>query len=128
MSPKPPVGTVAWTDLTVPDAENIRDFYAEVVGWTADPVDMGEYSDFNMIVPTTGEPAAGVCHAKGENANLPPTWMVYLVVEDLEASLAAVRGRGGEVLVGPKSMGPDSGYAVIRDPAGAISALYQVGE
>lgn len=28
MPPKPPVGTIAWTDLTVPDAEGIRDFYA----------------------------------------------------------------------------------------------------
>jgi predicted enzyme related to lactoylglutathione lyase len=34
---------------------------------------------------------------------------------------------GGEVLMGPKGMGPGSAYAVIRDPAGAVSALYQVG-
>jgi predicted enzyme related to lactoylglutathione lyase len=26
-------GTIAWTDLTVPDAEKVRDFYAAVVGW-----------------------------------------------------------------------------------------------
>ena len=41
MSRKPPVGTVAWTDLTVPDAEGIRDFYARVVGWVPEPVAMG---------------------------------------------------------------------------------------
>jgi hypothetical protein len=45
--------------------------YAEVVGWISDPVDMGEYSDFNMIVPKTCESAAGICHARGVNANLP---------------------------------------------------------
>ena len=128
MSQKPPAGIVAWTDLTVPDAERIRDFYAEVVGWNADPVDMGEYSDFNMIVPATGEPAAGICHAKGVNVDLPAAWMVYLVVENLEDSLEAVTKGGGETLLGPKSMGPGSAYAVIRDPAGAVSALYQVGD
>jgi len=128
MSQKPPAGTVAWTDLTVPDAEEIRDFYAEVVGWTSDPVDMGEYSDFNMIVPSTSEPAAGICHAKGVNADLPPAWMIYLVVEELDVSLAAVKERGGTILVGPKSMGPGSAYAVIQDPAGAVAALYQVAE
>ena len=37
------------------------------------------------------------------------------------------RDGGGEVLVGPKGMGPGSAYAVIKDPAGAVSALYQVG-
>jgi predicted enzyme related to lactoylglutathione lyase len=32
---------VAWQDLTVPNAEAIRDFYAVVVGWRPEPVDMG---------------------------------------------------------------------------------------
>ena len=52
---------------------------------------------------------------------------VRIIVEDLEKSLGACREGGGEVLVGPKNMGPGSAYAVIRDPAGAVSALYQVG-
>lgn len=128
MSEKPSPGTVAWTDLTVPDAEAIRDFYARVVGWVPESVDMGEYSDFNMTVPDTKAPAAGICHARGVNADLPPVWMVYLVVRDLEESLAGVRDGGGVVLAGPKSMGPGSAYAVIRDPAGAVAGLYQVGE
>jgi uncharacterized protein len=34
-------GTVAWHDITVPDAERLRDFYAAVVGWRPEPVDMG---------------------------------------------------------------------------------------
>lgn len=103
MPPKPPVGTIAWTDLTVPDAEGIRDFYARVVGWIPEPVAMGEYSDFNMTVPATGEPAAGVCHARGVNAELPPVWLVYLVVEDLEDSLAGVHRLGGSVITEPVS-------------------------
>ena len=127
MSTKPLAGTVAWADLTVPDAEAIRDFYARVVGWVPEAVAMGEYSDFNMTVPATGEPAAGVCHARGSNAGLPPLWMVYLVVEDLEDSLAGVREGGGEILVGPRTMGPGSAFAVIKDPAGALAALYQAG-
>ena len=128
MTQTPPVGTIAWSDLTVPDAETIRDFYARVVGWIPEPVTMGEYSDFNMTVPASGEAAAGVCHARGVNADLPPVWMVYLVVEDLDHSLAGVRERGGEILAGPKRMGPGSAYAIIRDPAGAVAALYQAVE
>lgn len=126
MAEKPKPGTVAWTDLTVPEAERIRDFYARVVGWAPVPVDMGGYADFNMTVPTQGTPVAGICHARGVNADLPPVWIVYLVVEDLEASLDGVRGGDGEVLLGPRRMGPGSAYAVIRDPAGAVAALYEV--
>jgi len=121
------LGTIAWTDLTVPDAEGLREFYGRVAGWDSDPVSMGEYSDFNMIPAESDEPVAGICHARGVNADLPPTWIIYIVVEDLEASLTACRDGGGEVILGPKGMGPGSAYAVIRDPAGAVSALYQIG-
>ena len=126
MSDSTKVGTIAWTDLSVPDAEGIREFYSKVVGWTSDPVPMGDYSDFNMMPPGGDAPVAGVCHARGTNADLPPVWLVYIVVEDLEKSLEACTEGGGEVLVGPKGIGPGSAYAVIRDPAGAVSALYQV--
>ena len=127
MSKPEKLGTIAWTDLTVPDAEGLREFYSRVAGWTSDPVSMGEYSDFNMIPVGGSEPVAGICHARGVNAELPPTWMIYIVVENLEESLAACGEGGGEVILGPKGMGPGSAYAVIRDPAGAVSALYQTG-
>jgi predicted enzyme related to lactoylglutathione lyase len=121
-------GTIAWTDLAVKDASTVRDFYRDVVGWTHQGVSMGDYDDFNMIPPGSEEPAAGICHAKGVNEDLPPVWMIYIIVEDLERSLETCRGKGGHVLVGPKAMGPGSAYAVIQDPAGAVCALYQLGD
>lgn len=35
------------------------------------------------------------------------------------------RARGGALVAGPKNMGPDARYAVIKDPAGAVAGLYQ---
>ena len=118
----PKVGVVAWQDLTVPDAEKLRDFYAAVVGWRPEPVEMTGYSDYNMAVPSTGEPAAGVCHARGANAKLPPQWLIYVVVEDLDASLKACIAGRGAVVDGPRGMG-EQVFAVIRDPAGAYIGL-----
>jgi len=128
MSESERIGKIAWTDLSVPDAEGIREFYSRVVGWSSAPVSMGDYDDFKMIPSGSEEPVAGICHAQGVNADFPPMWIIYIVVEDLEESLTACREEGGEILVGPKAMGPGSAYAVIRDPAGAVSALYQVGD
>ena len=45
---KPEVGEVAWSDLTVADAEGVRDFYAAVVGWTPEAAGIGDYSDYTM--------------------------------------------------------------------------------
>lgn len=110
-------------DLTVPDAEALRDFYAAVVGWRPQPVDMGGYSDYTMADLVTNEPAAGICHARGTNADLPAQWLIYILVENLDASMSACTERGGEIISGPKSMG-GSRYCVMRDPAGAVAALY----
>jgi predicted enzyme related to lactoylglutathione lyase len=120
----PAVGTVVWCDLTVKNAIRLRDFYARIVGWKFSAVKMGEYSDFCMVAPATGETVAGICHARGSNASLPAQWLIYVVVENVERSAAKCRRLGGKVLVKPRPM--DGGrFCVIRDPAGAVCALYR---
>ena len=84
---------------------------------------MGGYNDFNMET-SSQETVAGICHAKGENANLPPQWMIYITVDDLDESVAACERLGGQVICPPRSVGGGR-CAVIRDPAGACAALYQ---
>ena len=119
---KTPVGTILWHDLTVDNAERIRDFYSDVVGWKVESVDMGGYTDFNMIAPGSGEPTAGVCHARESNAGFPPQWMTYFVVENVEESARKCREQGGEVLIDPRPLA-GTPFCVIRDPAGAVCAL-----
>lgn len=126
MAEKLPIGSMGWLDLTVDDATGVRDFYKTVVGWTHGAVSMGDYDDFTMNQPADGKAICGVCHARGGNAELPTAWLAYFVVADLDASLQACLKGGGEIVAGPKSMGSDR-YCVIRDPAGAVCALYQQG-
>ena len=120
------IGKIGWFDLTVEDAPAIRDFYSKVVGWKSEDVQMGEYSDFNMTMPESGDPAAGICHAKGDNAGMPSHWLIYITVADIDKSVEACRENGGKVIVGPKSMG-DAMLCVVEDPIGAVAALYQSG-
>ncbi len=120
---KPAVGTIGWIDLTVGNAREVRDFYAKVVGWDIDPVPMGDYEDWCMS-PSEADPVAGICHSKGDNANQPPVWMMYIVVKNLDKSLANVEKLGGAVVVPTREMG-EARFTVIRDPAGAVCALYQ---
>ena len=126
-SKTPRVGAILWSDLTVERAEETRDFYREVVGWSAEGVDMGGYEDFNMYPVSAGDPVAGICHARGSNEGLPAQWLPYVTVENLEASAARCEALGGKVLAGPKSVGGHGRYCVIQDPAGAVAALFTPG-
>jgi len=122
---KVPVGSIGWVDLTVPNAEPIKKFYEEVIGWKSAPVSMGDYNDFTMLGPEDKIPYAGVCHSKGTNAGLPPYWLIYINVADIEKSVGKVKELGGEVLFQPKEMDNYGKYCVIKDPAGAFCALFE---
>jgi uncharacterized protein len=120
------VGCISWLDLTVSDAPAIRDFYRQVVDWSVQDVEMedaGErYADYNMF-GDDGNPAAGVCHARGVNLGLPPIWMIYLPVGDLAESLRQVREGGGEIIKATRGTDGEYAYAVVQDPLGACLAL-----
>lgn len=123
-APEPVMGTLGWFDLTVADAPGVRDFYQAVVGWSAAGVDMGGYEDYTMST-ADGTAVAGVCHARGANEGLPAQWLAYIHVPDLNASLAAVAERGGAVVRPARSAGGMGRFAVVRDPAGAVVALFE---
>lgn len=118
-------GKIGWIDLTVADAPALRDFYQNVAGWTPAPVDMGEYQDFCMHPPGDPQPVAGICHARGQNAHIPPVWLVYIMVDDLDESLRHCDAMGGKRRGDIRSMGAAGRYCVSEDPAGAVSALFE---
>jgi predicted enzyme related to lactoylglutathione lyase len=122
------VGRIYWLDLTVSDGSATRDFYRHVIEWSVQEVEMkdGEvrYADFNMLAGD-GSPVAGVCHARGVNAGLPPVWMIYLPVGNLVESVRRVEEEGGKALKAVRAEDGSYVYAAIQDPVGARLALVQ---
>ena len=124
MSDESQVGKVGWIDITVDDAEGVRDFYQAVVGWDCEETSMGEYSDYTMKMPSNGEAIAGVCHSRGSNTDLPSGWLVYFIVADVDASASKCKEKGGNLIVEPRELAGGR-FCVVEDPSGATAALYQ---
>jgi uncharacterized protein len=120
----PALGQIGWVDLTVPGAESVRAFYERVAGWTSTPVGMGDHNDYCMHPAGGAAPVAGICHALGENAALPPQWLIYITVTDLAESMRRCAAEGGKVRL-PARRTPAGRYCVIEDPAGAVAALFE---
>lgn len=122
----PRTGLIKWADLTVDNAEEVRDFYSAVLGWghVGMPVDGRE--DYLMTNSESGDPAAGICHQAGSIKGLPQQWLVYVTVEDLDDAITATDDHGGKVVFGPRESEAMGRWCVIEDPAGAVMALTEL--
>ena len=116
------IGKIVWHDLTVDNADSVKDFYCKVVGWSSSEHDMGEYNDHNINLQSSGETVAGICNARGSNAKIPPQWLLYVNVSNVQESAQLCIELGGKVIDGPRKMGK-SDFCIIEDPAGAVLAL-----
>lgn len=125
MSKKEKAGTIGWIDLTVENADELRDFYKQVTGWKSSNVSMGTYNDYCMHPPTKEDPVAGICHSRGGNKNLPSQWLMYINVENLEQSIDSCISLGGKIISETRIMTGQGKYCVIQDPAGAVVALFE---
>jgi predicted enzyme related to lactoylglutathione lyase len=106
-----------WFDLGTKDAEASRSFYEELLGWdVSDPV----AGDGGVRAHESEQPWASVVPDGGENIG----WFPYIQIEDLETATEKARELGASVLQ-PATKGPAGTFTPIRDPAGAVFALFQ---
>ena len=117
-------GSIVWHDLTIDNADEVRDFYKSVIGWEHVDHDMGEYNDYVLHAADDETAAGGVWHKRGTNAGMPSQWLMYVQVDSVAKSCEAVQRQGGTVVEGPRNMG-DKPFAVIQDPAGATLAIIE---
>jgi uncharacterized protein len=128
---KAPLGSIISADLTAPNADYLRDFYREIMGWEVENMDMkderGEYVDY-VMKDSEGNWVGGVCHARGENLNIPPQWILYINVADIADTIEKCVGMGGKVIKESRNEEGVLQYAMIQDPAGAVLGLTKTQE
>lgn len=81
--------------------------------------------DFNVYPPNSDEVITGICYKRGTNVNIPSQWLNYIAVESVEDIAKKCTDAGGIIVDGPRLMG-GSMFAVLKDPAGAFFAIYEV--
>lgn len=117
-------GTLFWNELMTDDTAAAGAFYAEVFGWKPEVTEMptGPYTTFWVDGNVEGNAAAGMM-PKTEEMSFPNYWGVYFAVEDVEATLGAVKDNGGQVLMQPMDIPQVGVMAVVQDPQGAVMTV-----
>ena len=119
------VGKFNWADLSTTDREAGKAFYAGLFGWTGDDQPAGE-SQIYTLFSKDGKLVGGGGEAPPERP-MPPAWMPYITVEDVDTTAARVEGAGGATLMPPLDVLDTGRMAVFADPTGAPVAVWQDG-
>jgi predicted enzyme related to lactoylglutathione lyase len=122
--PVAPQGAPCWVDLWTSDIEGSRRFYAELFGWQAGEPSADHHGYFMFI--RGGVPVAG---AMGDLAEAPATntWRPFFATEDIELALKLATAHGATVRLPSTPVGDLGTQAVIADPSGAVTGIWQPG-
>lgn len=121
----PAAGTFCWNELMTTDVGAAKAFYTGLLGWSTEEMDMGEMGTYTIF--RKGEQqVAGMMAMVGDSwEGVPPHWMSYIAVDDVDASTAKVEQLGGKVCVPPTDIPNVGRFSVITDPAGATISLFK---
>lgn len=113
-------GSFIWYELMSPDPDGSKAFYDALLGWDIEPEPTGEL-DYRMIRRSDGGNAGGVLRLKQDMAShgARPTWLGYICVDDVDASVRSIEHAGGKALMPPTDIGGVGRIAMIADPQGA---------
>jgi uncharacterized protein len=117
-----PVGSFIWYELMTSDPDAAAKFYGSVIGWSigARSGSSPGGKDYRMISRSDGGFEGGVLAltADMESHGARPTWLGYLHVSDVDASVRAITADGGKLLMPAMDL-PVAKIAMVADPMGA---------
>lgn len=117
-------GHFAWNELATRDAEAAKAFFTETVGWTYTAMPQ-EPAGTYWVAMDGEEPVAGILDMNSQPGfeGVPPHWLAYLAVDDVDAMLKNMASKGGEMLRPPFDVPNVGRIGLIKDPTGAVLAL-----
>lgn len=116
-------GEVSWNELYANDAKSALAFYIDLFGWKIhEEMDMGDAGTYYIF--GQGDKRYGGAMSKTKDMPMPPCWVYYLQVDDLDATIARANGKGAKTLFGPIEVPGGTRVAQLTDPQGAVFALH----
>ncbi|MBV8215708.1 MAG: VOC family protein [Verrucomicrobia bacterium] len=120
------IGTFCWAELSTNDQQAAKAFYSKIFGWTPDDLPIGPdqfYTMFQLEQRVVG--ATCTLSQDQREHGVPPHWMLYVAVEDADATTAKAESLGARTLAEPFDVFDAGRMAVIQDPTGAIFSIWQ---
>lgn len=98
-------------------------FYAEVLGWTVQ--DSGMEGFTYHLATSGGDMVAGLMEKPAPMAQVPPNWLIYFGVTDVDKTAADITAAGGSIFREPADIPGTGRFAVVSDPQGTAFGILQ---
>jgi predicted enzyme related to lactoylglutathione lyase len=119
-------GTFCWTELMTRDVPAAKKFYADLIGWKMTDQDISGHPYTTVTPPGTKHSIGGIMGMAGPQfEGIPPHWMPYIAVENIDEKANLAQKLGGQVLHPPTDIPNVGRFCVIKDPTGAVISLFQ---
>ena len=119
------VGHFCWVELLCQDLDKAIGFYTNVAGWEAHSMPVGDMT-YHMLAPKGAGPMASIGGVmQMPEAGVPDHFLPYVMVQDVDASLAKAQSLGAQVCVQGTDIPGYGRFAVFADPQGAALAVFQ---
>jgi len=117
-------GEFCWNELVTSDAAAAARFYGELFGWRVlEEMDMGPMGTYRVF--GLGDERIGGMMNAPRGSPMPPAWLYYVSMADLDAALSRLKSRGGKVLNGPVDIPGGGRIAQVMDAQGGAFALHR---
>lgn len=126
-----PHGTPCWVDLATTDLAGARVFYAGLFGWEYVDEEMGEMGIGVYSMAMLEGSAAAAIYESGPGqmrSDGAAKWNLYVSVENVDDVVRRAAANGGAVLAGSRDVDRAGRVAVIADPTGCVTTLWEPGE
>lgn len=118
------IGEFCWNELATSNVKAAKDFYGKVLGWEFVDHTMDDMT-YTMIKKADKE-FGGIWQIPTEQKDqIPPHWMAYVLVENVEHTLEKAKNSGATVIRPVTAAGDMGLFAIIQDPTGARLAFWQ---
>ena len=117
------VNKFVWYDVMTTDVKAAEAFYCAVVGWRAQ--DSGMPGQAYTLLYNGDMQVGGIMPIPDENKGMPPMWMGYIGVDDVDVYAKKVTAAGGKIWKEPRDIPGVGRFAVAADPHGAGFILFK---
>lgn len=116
------IGEMSWVELATRDLDGALAFYGKLFGFTlGTDMDMGPNGIYRIF--NRNDQMAGGMYLITEAMPMPPAWLFYIRVDDIDAAAGRVTAAGGKIVVPPTDI-PQGKIFMATDPQGAMFAAH----